>query len=129
LEKSAVPQPVEKRGIAQLTEASGSNTRLPDRWSDCGQIFYTAGKAFGLTSSLRTICLGSRSSVQDFLENGRLDQGLHSAQIDTLLRIREENRRPPGDNQVDCRAEKRLEQKKASGCLRDRKKRRAGILA
>jgi hypothetical protein len=63
--------------------------KLPDRWSDCGQIFYTGGKAYAITAGLRTICLGARSRVQEYLDNGRMEDDLNPFQKETLVRIKE----------------------------------------
>jgi hypothetical protein len=63
--------------------------RQPDRWSDCGQIFFTAGKAFTVANNLRTVCLGNKSEVELFLENGQLVNDLSSFQRDILFQIKE----------------------------------------
>lgn len=65
-----------------------------DHWSDCGQIFYTAGKAFGIASNLRTICLGTKSGVQNFMETGKVEEKLSKFQKETLMNIVKTNNLP-----------------------------------
>ena len=62
--------------------------KQPDRWSDCGQIFFTGGKAYAVTEDLRTVCLGDQSRVTEFFCSGVLDEGLAPLQKETLWRLR-----------------------------------------
>lgn len=63
--------------------------RHPDHWSDCGQLFFTAGKAYGLTDHGHTICVGSRTPVLEFLEGGKLERDLNKYQKEVLLKVKE----------------------------------------
>jgi hypothetical protein len=63
--------------------------RHPDHWSTCGQLFFTAGKAYGLTDHGQTICVGSRTPVLEFLEGGKLERDLNKYQKEVLLKVKE----------------------------------------
>lgn len=63
--------------------------RHPDHWSNCGQLFFTAGKAYGLTDHGQTICVGFRTAVLEFLEGGKLERDLNKYQKEVLLKIKE----------------------------------------
>jgi hypothetical protein len=65
-----------------------------EQWSECGQIFYTSGKAFALASNLRTICLGDMYGVQKFLDQGKMDKGFSRIQRETLKDIAQANQPP-----------------------------------
>lgn len=66
-----------------------SKKRQPDRWSDCGQIFFTAGRAFGISSNLRTVYIGTEPEVQAFIQDGKPGNNLTPIQMDALTRIKE----------------------------------------
>jgi len=61
----------------------------PDSWSDCGQVFFTGGKAYGICSNLRTVCIGTATGVQTFFEKDKIEDELTPAQIDALIEVKE----------------------------------------
>jgi hypothetical protein len=80
-----VPLPDTGEKIAKKIEPP---KKQPDHWSDCGQIFYTSGQAFGIAANLRTIYLGNHNEVHEFFVNGKMDASLSPVQKDTLARIK-----------------------------------------
>ena len=67
------------------------------RWSECGQIYFLYGKAYGIrpppeamgvTANLDTICLGTEEDVLKFLETGELRNGLPDIPKQTLVKIK-----------------------------------------
>jgi len=94
LHSNQIPDDKNKPVTKELESVSRSDIRepakkVPDRWSDCGQIFYTGGKAFGISSNLRTICIGTQSDVDSFFQRGKIDSDLNFIQMDTLKKIKE----------------------------------------
>ena len=61
-----------------------SERETKDYWSECGQIFFTGGHGYGLTSQLRTICLGKEEDIKKFLETGELNGKLNPMQKQVL---------------------------------------------
>ena len=80
-----------------------SNKEHKDYWSDCGQIFFCAGKGYGLTDNLQTICLGNEEDIKKFFETGELNNGLQPIQRIVLTQIRE-HRKEQGIGTTDTRA-------------------------
>jgi hypothetical protein len=78
--------PVHK--LPAQTEAV-STKKQPDRWSECGQIYFTGGKAYGISPGLRTIFVGDQPYVESFLQDGVLARGLTEVQKEALRRIKE----------------------------------------
>ena len=58
-------------------------------WSDCGQVFFCDGKGYGLTDTLRTICLGNEDDIKKFFDTGELNNGISSTQRQVLNKILE----------------------------------------
>jgi hypothetical protein len=81
-------QPVTKESSTQ-SELADRAKKAADRWSDCGQIFYTGGKAYGISSNLRTICIGTQSDIDSFFQHGKAESDLNFIQLDALRRIKE----------------------------------------
>jgi hypothetical protein len=96
--------------------------KYSDQWSDCGQIFYTAGKAFGVTCNLRTIYLGSRIEVQNFLDNGMLDDNLNQIQTETLVRIKNDIKKAMENPQLPAERENKPDLRKRFKPVISRKK-------
>jgi hypothetical protein len=59
--------------ILAHAQKSVTNRKQSDQWSECGQVFFTGGKAFGIASNLKTICVGDKNAVQGFFENVSLE--------------------------------------------------------
>ncbi len=94
LEKPVIPDIKDKVPAYESEPVSPSETiertkKVPDRWSDCGQIFFTGGKAFGISSNLRTVCIGTQSDVDSFFQHGQAESDLNFIQLDTLKKIKE----------------------------------------
>ena len=88
LAKSLLPK-VEPRVESPKVVKPETEKKHPDFWSNCGQIFFTAGKAYGVTDHLRTICVGTTSAVQDFIRVGRLEEDLNDYQKSVLIKVKE----------------------------------------
>ena len=58
-----------------------------DYWSQDGQVFFTGGKGWGLTSSLRSIPLGPEDKVLEILKTGKVDSDLSPTQREVLTGI------------------------------------------
>lgn len=59
-------------------------------WSDCGQIFYYSGKAFGIAEmgkELKTIYLGKAEEISNALETKVLPENATPIQREALLEI------------------------------------------
>jgi hypothetical protein len=67
-------------------------------WSDCGQIYFTGGNAFGLTAELITICLGEEDVIKKVLEDGQLPDNLNSTQRLALSDIMEYRKEKNGED-------------------------------
>jgi len=83
----------------ELTE-SKQQKEPKGRWSDCGQVFFCDGKAYGLTDTLHTICLGGEDDIKKFFETGEINNELNSTQIQVLTQI-QEYRKEEGYGQPD----------------------------
>ena len=103
IEKSSIPEAPEKKTVEPVVKPPESPAvirqvgeecfkKQPDRWSDCGQVFFTGGKAYGIASNLRTVYLGTQSAVQRYFESGRLEEDLYPIQKETLFNIRDSRR-------------------------------------
>lgn len=57
------------------------------RWSDCEQVFFCDGKAYGLTDTLHTICLGGEDDIKKFFETGEVNNKLAPIQQRVLAGI------------------------------------------
>ena len=55
------------RGAA-MTKPIGGKPQYRDYWDESGTIYFTGGKAYGLSRSLRTICLGKEGKVLERLK-------------------------------------------------------------
>lgn len=75
-----------KQTKLELTEGERQPKRK-DHWSDCGQIFFTGSKGYGLTDTLQTICLGEEDDINRFFETGELNNKLAPIQRQVLARI------------------------------------------
>jgi hypothetical protein len=65
---------------------------MADGWSDCGQIFYYSGKAFGVTEmggELKTVYLGEADRIKKTLESKTLPDDATPIQREALLDILE----------------------------------------
>lgn len=65
---------------------------VSSRWSDCGQIFFDHGKAFGLNDDLSTVCLGDEEAVKVYLAGEKVE-GLNpagQAALDWIVEYREQ---------------------------------------
>jgi hypothetical protein len=71
-----------------IVTAPEKTKRLPDHWSECGQIFFTHGKAFGISPNLRTIYIGQENDIESYLLHGKLNDGLTHLQKDILSSIK-----------------------------------------
>ena len=58
-----------------------------DFWSDCGQLFFCDGRGYGLTDTMRTICLGNEDDINKFFETGELKNELDPIQRQVLSEI------------------------------------------
>ncbi|MCL0065770.1 hypothetical protein M1N79_02655 [Dehalococcoidia bacterium] len=58
-----------------------------DSWSDCGQLFFTGGKGYGLTPDGRTICLGNRDNILTAFNTGEPGPGFMPLQRQVLMSI------------------------------------------
>lgn len=74
-----------------------------DYWSECGQIFFCYGKGYGLTDTLRTICLGNEDDIRKFLDTRELNNELNSSQRQVLSGILD-YRKEQGIGTTDTRA-------------------------
>ena len=61
-------------------------------WSDCGRIFFTGGKGYGITSELQTVCLGNETDILKALTDGLIYHNLAPAEHQTLADIIEYRR-------------------------------------
>jgi hypothetical protein len=43
-----------------------------DSWSDCGQVNYISGSGWGLTSTLKSVCLGNQADIEKALKDGKV---------------------------------------------------------
>lgn len=81
-----------KERSAQQAELEPATTRKgekKDYWSNCGQVFFTGGKGYGLTPSLETICLGEQQDIEAYLAGGTMQDNLTPVQRQTLVEIGE----------------------------------------
>lgn len=71
--------------------ALGSKQASKESWSQGGQIFYTAGLAFGLDGELNTVCLGTETVVRAAVDNPKLQSGIpeEDAIIEMERRLKE----------------------------------------
>ena len=74
--------------------------KYPD-WSDCGQVYFTGGKGFGLTDELQTIDLGSEESIKKFLQAGEMPEDATPLQRIVLRQIAEYRRELYGIGEDD----------------------------
>jgi len=61
--------------------------KTKDYWSECGQVFFTYGRGYGLTEDLRTICLGKEADIKKFFETGEMAKELNPLQRQVLTGI------------------------------------------
>lgn len=71
-----------------MTKEEPTAKERRDYWSDDGQIFFTAGFAYGLTPELKTICLGSEEDVNQFLNAGDNGDKFTTSQLEVLEQIK-----------------------------------------
>ena len=74
-----------------------------DYWSDCGQVFFHYRRGYGLTDTLRIICLGNEDDITKFFETGELNNDLHPTRRQVLNGILD-SRKENGSGQSDTRA-------------------------
>ena len=58
-----------------------------NHWSEDGQVFFCDGKGFGLTNTLKTICLGSEEDIKRYLETGQFSPQFNPLQRQVLRQI------------------------------------------
>ncbi len=58
-------------------------------WSDDGQICFIDGKGYGLTSELKSICLGDEQDILNAMNGGKIKEGLTPLQRQVLVSIME----------------------------------------
>jgi hypothetical protein len=76
---------------------------MPDRWSECGQIYFTAGKAYAVTSNLRTLCIGEEADVHQYLLAGKARDDWSALQKEVLQSIKQFRQEEAGHS-VEARA-------------------------
>jgi len=74
--------------------------KYPD-WSDCGQVYFTGGKGFGLSDELQTIDLGAEESIKKFLQVGEMPEDTSPLQRIVLRQIAEYRRELYGIGEDD----------------------------
>ena len=72
-------------------------------WSECGQICFVDGKGYGLTTELRSICLGEEEDTKKFFDTGEPNGKLNLTQRHVLTGILE-YRLEEGIGQSNARA-------------------------
>ena len=58
-------------------------------WSEDGQIFFCEGYGWGLTETLKTICLGKEADIKKFFDTGELNNELDPTRKQVLNGILE----------------------------------------
>lgn len=58
-----------------------------DHWSEDGQVFYTYGKGYGLTDTLKSISLGSENDIEEYFQTGKFTTGQSLLQRQVLKQI------------------------------------------
>ena len=61
-------------------EMMNKQSETRDYWSECGQVYFLDGWAWGLTEKCQTIPLGREEEVLKFFETGELNGNLHPQQ-------------------------------------------------
>lgn len=65
-----------------------------DYWSDCGQVYFLDGWAWGLTEKCQRICLGREHDIKEFLDYHVIPDdlpGQHRQVLAWIKEYREEN--------------------------------------
>ena len=60
---------------------------VKDYWSDCGQIFFHYSRGYGLTDTLRPICLGCETDIMKYLNTGEVNKNSNPKQLEVLNQI------------------------------------------
>jgi hypothetical protein len=88
--ENIIEHTMEEKRARSLAENKPEQVKSgPDRWSECGQIFYTGGKAFGISSNLRSVCIGTPLDVDSFFQRSKVESDLTFLQRDTLKGIKQ----------------------------------------
>jgi hypothetical protein len=106
--ETSKPRKIQPDSEPSLTIKSELDKKQPDRWSDCGQIFYTSGQAFGIASNLRTVYLGTQNKVQEFFSHGKMEKGLTRVQEDTLTSIKDTMKQTDNPERANTVAPRKL---------------------
>ena len=64
-----------------------SDKKSKDYWSECGQVLFHFGVAYGLTEELKNIPLGSEEDIKKYFETGELNDKLKPKQKELLTEI------------------------------------------
>ena len=64
-----------------------SEKETRDYWSVCGQIFFHCGRGYGVTDTLRTICLGCETDIIKYFDTGEVSKSLNPKQLEVLNQI------------------------------------------
>lgn len=58
-----------------------------DHWSDCGQVHFCGGKGYGISSALKTVCVGNEAEILEAFVTGKIPEGLNETQKQVLRDI------------------------------------------
>ena len=58
-----------------------------DHWSDCGQAHFCGGKGYGISSTLKTVCIGNEAEVLEAFVTGKIPEGFNETQKQVLRDI------------------------------------------
>ena len=65
---------------------------MTDGWSKGNQVYFLDGQAWGVSSKLRTFCMGKADKIADALENNK---SLEDNVLDNILTMDRDNRGKP----------------------------------